>query len=375
VGKNMQEDFLHKKLNERKAQEALRMLRLSGTAIDFCSNDYLGIAKNNYLHLASDAQLNHGSTGSRLLAGNYPLIEQTEKQLANFHQAEAALIFNSGYDANVGLLSCVLQKGDVVLYDQLSHASIRDGIRLSFAQSFSFVHNDIADLEKKITQVYFEKKEGRLFIVTESVFSMDGDKAPLSALVDLCERYEAYLIVDEAHATSVVGQRGEGLVQQEQLQQKVFARVHTFGKAVGCHGAVVLGSDVLRHYLINFARSFIYSTALPPINVAAIKKAYDLFPGMTRERNQLQQLIQQFQSQNIPFKKYNSDTPIQVVEVPGNETVRKVAALLQQHGLDVRPILYPTVPKGSERLRIVLHAYNTTEEVDKLCAVLSSSRI
>ena len=368
----MKEDFLNKKLNERIEQNAFRYLRLQEGKVDFCSNDYLGLARYSSGYLEWPDKCKHGSTGSRLLAGNYPLIEETEKLIAAFHQSDAALIFNSGYDANIGLLSSVPQRGDTIIYDYLSHASIRDGIRLSFAQAFSFLHNDLDDLEKKLQHVgqATNTGSGNIFIVTESVFSMDGDEAPLKEITALCEKYNADLIIDEAHATGVVGGQGEGLVQHLQLQTKVFARVHTFGKALGCHGAVVLGSETLRNYLINFARSFIYTTSLPEISVAAIKKSYELFPQMNEERNHLNQLIQQFQTSNLKFKIYKSNTPVQIVEVPGNDEVKVVANLLQQNNLDVRPILYPTVPKGSERLRIVLHAFNTTEEVAKLIELL-----
>ncbi|MBS1916081.1 MAG: pyridoxal phosphate-dependent aminotransferase family protein [Bacteroidetes bacterium] len=358
----MNDDFLNKKINERKAQNAFRQLRLPEGKIDFCSNDYLGLVKNDLISRRSaDVGRRLGSTGSRLLSGNYLLIEETEKQIADFHEAEAGLIFNSGYDANVGLLSCVPQRGDTILYDYLSHASIRDGIRLSFATSFSFAHNDVADLEKKLTAA-----KGNIFVVTESVFSMDGDIAPLHEIIMLCEKYHAQLIIDEAHATGVVGEKGAGLVQYLGLQKKCFARVHTFGKAVGCHGAIVLGSENLKNYLINFSRAFIYTTALPEASVTAVQHAYNIFPELIVERNHLQELIAQFQQSAIRFEKLVSTMPIQVVIIPGNEEVKKVAVQLQEDNFDVRPIVYPTVPKGSERLRIVLHSFNTVNEVDGL---------
>lgn len=358
------DSFLSKKLDERKAQQSFRSLKLMHNKIDFCSNDYLGIAKNNLLQL-EETSFNNGSTGSRLLAGNYSLIEEVEKEIAAFHASDAALMYNSGYDANVGLLSAVPQKGDTVIYDYLCHASIRDGIRLSFAQSFSFAHNDITDLEKKL-----QHASGNIFIVTESVFSMDGDLCPLQNIIQLCEQYNAHLIIDEAHATGVIGQKGEGLVQHSQMQKKVFARVHTFGKACGCHGAVVLGSNQLKDYLINFSRSLIYSTSLPPHAAAVIRKSYQTFPAMHGQREYLQQLIQQFQLANIRYEKFESLTPIQVVLVPGNEEVKRLANQLQEHNLDVRAILYPTVPKGKERLRIVLHAFNTEEDLQQLIKLL-----
>ena len=368
----MNEDFLDKKLQERKDHHAFRRLRLPDGKTDLCSNDYLGIATNGLIEKTWTGQsIPHGSGGSRLLAGNYPLIEETEKELAAFHAAEAGLIFNSGYDANLGLLSCLAQRGDTILYDQLSHASLRDGIRLSFARAFSFAHNDLPDLEHHLRTA---KREGAVFVVTESVFSMDGDQAPLAEMNDLCRRYGAHLIVDEAHATGVIGAKGEGLVQQLHLETACFARVHTFGKAVGCHGAIVLGSHRLRDYLINFSRPFIYTTALPPSAIGAIQKAYSTFPAMHPERAHLQTLIDILQNTGLPFEKLNSRTPIQGVIIPGNEAARAMAAALQDEGLDVRPILYPTVPKGGERLRIVLHAFNTVGEVDRLIAVLQKNK-
>ena len=358
------DDFLNRKLNERKENHSFRELRLPQGKIDFCSNDYLGIVKNFKLQ-TPDSKLQSGSTGSRLLSGNYPLIEEVENQIAVFHQAEAALLFNSGYDANIGLLSSVPQKGDTILYDHLCHASIRDGIRLSFAYAFSFAHNDVIDLNKKML-----KATGNVFIITESVFSMDGDLCPLAELVSIAESHKAHLIIDEAHATGIVGEKGEGLVQYLQWQDKIFARIHTFGKACGCHGAVVLGSQSLREYLINFARSLVFSTSLPEHSVAMIKASYEIFPWMKEERLHLQKLVHQFQSTHIRFEKLASSTPIQIVIIPGNEEVKKTAAELQKHNLDVRAILYPTVPKGKERLRIVLHAFNGVEEVKALLGLL-----
>jgi 8-amino-7-oxononanoate synthase len=360
------DDFLSKKLNERKAINALRQLHLTTGTVDFCSNDYLGIVKNHLLNRGTEVlQKKTGSTGSRLLAGNYPLIEAVEKELAAFHNADSALIFNSGYDANVGILSSIAQRGDTIIYDALSHASIRDGIRLSFAHSYSFTHNDLNDLEKKLQQA-----AGNIFVVTESVFSMDGDISPITEIVALCKQYEAHLIIDEAHATGVIGESGEGLVQKLRLENDVFCRIHTFGKALGCYGALVLGSQQLADYLINFARSFIYSTALPEQVVFIIKKSYEVFPVMNKERKHLHELIQCFQLCDIRYEKLASQTPIQVLIVPGNKEVKKLASYLQERNFDVRAILYPTVPKGKERLRIVLHSFNTIKEVNDLVKLL-----
>lgn len=353
------------KLNERQERGASRRLSLPSGKIDFSSNDYLGIVANGLIPANS---LSHGSTGSRLLTGNYALLEETERELAAFHQAEAGLLFNSGYDANLGVLSCVPQRGDTILYDQLSHASIRDGIRLSFAQSISFAHNDVADLERLMKMA--SGGASRVFVVTESVFSMDGDLAPLEAIIKLCNAYGAHCILDEAHGTGVIGSKGEGLAQSLAMQGELFARIHTFGKAAGCHGAIVLGSERLRRFLVNFCRPLIYTTAPPPASVRAIADAYRLFPTMQAERERLKQLIDRFRQAPIGYQRLDSPTPIQVVIVPGNAAVRKVAEQLQQAGLDIRPILYPTVPKGAERLRIVIHSFNTAAEIDMLTGLL-----
>jgi 8-amino-7-oxononanoate synthase len=398
-----QGDFLSRKLEERRAQDALRRLRLPDGKADFCSNDYLGVVTKGMLEIGrapgsegrqwSDGKKAeaHGSGGSRLLAGNYALIEAVEKTIAAFHAAEAGLIYNSGYDANLGVLSCVPQRGDVVLYDALSHASIRDGIRLSFARAYAFAHNDPADLERRLIAAQGgageipsanqgaipgaaggPKPDGsaNVFVVTESVFSMDGDQAPLTEMAAVCRRYGARLIVDEAHGTGIIGEKGEGLVQAMGLADDCFARIHTFGKAVGCHGAIVLGSALLRDFLINFSRSFIYTTALPPASIRAVDVAYALLPRLGAERERLGRLIEQFRSAGIGFERLDSRTPIQVVVVPGNAEVKAVAERLQAAGLDIRPILSPTVERGRERLRIVLHAFNTDEELDRLIRLL-----
>jgi len=360
------DSFLEKKLQQRKEQNAFRQLKPANGKIDFCSNDYLGIVYNNLLTEKLKPNLKTGSTGSRLLAGNYSLIEAAEKKIAAFHKADAALIFNSGYDANVGILSSIPQKGDTILYDQLCHASLRDGIRLSFAQSFSFGHNNMDELEKKLSTA-----SGNIFIVTESVFSMDGDFCPLQQLIQLSKKYNAHLIIDEAHAIGVIGDNGEGLCQHENVQQEIFCRVYTFGKACGCHGAVVTGSQRLKDFLINFARSFIYTTALPEHAAAAIQAAYETFPFMNDARQHLQQLIGYFQQAELRFEKLTSQTPVQIVIIPGNDIVKNIAVQLQEAGFDIRPILYPTVPSGKERLRIVLHAFNTMQEVEDIIKILS----
>jgi 8-amino-7-oxononanoate synthase len=364
------DQFLDKKLNERIDGNYLRQLKTVQGMVDFCSNDYLGISTRNLLQPFFSGHEQHGSRGARTLAGNYALIEETENKIAAFHQSEAALIFNSGYNANTGAIAAVAQRGDVILYDSLSHASIRDGVRLSFANAYSFAHNDITDLEAKL-KLHSHGLTGQIFVVTESVFSMDGDIAPVAAMVKACEQCNAHLIIDEAHAVGVLGDQGEGLVQSLGLHEEVFARIFTYGKAPGTHGAAVCGSEKLKTFLVNFSRSFIYTTALPEAAVRAINASYDVFPSMQYERKKLQELVDCFQSAKLPYKMLKSSTPIQGVIVPGNTEVKHLASRLQENGLDVRPILYPSVPKGLERLRISLHAFNTQEQLNLLIIQLS----
>ena len=272
---------LQQKILFRKDSNALRNLPIATNGIDFSSNDYLGFAKNEEIFEATHQYLVqnnikiNGATGSRLISGNHNLYDITEKYIAAFHQAEAALIFNSGYDANVGFFSAVPQRNDVILYDELCHASIRDGIQMSHAKSYKFQHNDYEDLETKIAKLQTPNSEQlTIYIVTESVFSMDGDTPNMETLVQLSEKFHALLVIDEAHALGVFGEKGEGVIQSQQLQDKVFARIMTFGKGLGCHGAAILGNTDLIEYLVNFARSFIYTTGLSPHSVATILVAY-----------------------------------------------------------------------------------------------------
>ena len=258
---NSAEDFIKAKLDERRTSGTYRALKPGNDLVDFCSNDYLGFARSATLkqliekEIESNPAALSGSTGSRLLSGNTAYAEELEKTIAAFHRSEAGLLYNSGYDANVGLFSSLPQKGDTIIMDELAHASIIDGARLSFANRFTFRHNDLPSLEEKL-----KHSKGNCYVVIESVYSMDGDTPPIAGIVDLCDRYTAKLIVDEAHATRIVLQWFNKSIN---LEDRVFARIVTFGKALGCHGAIILGSNLLREYLINFSRSFIYTTAAP----------------------------------------------------------------------------------------------------------------
>ena len=369
--------FLQKALQKREEENIVRLLKPETQLIDFSSNDYLGFARNEMLSQEVAKEMGRGgfhksgSTGSRLLTGNTIYAEKLEEKIAAFHKAETTLLFNSGYDANLGLLSSIAQRDDTFIYDSLSHASIIDGIRLSIAgKKYKFEHNNVTDLEKKIRHA-----TGKVFIVAESVYSMDGDFTPLREILSMCKQYGAYLIIDEAHATGVFGPEGKGIVVAEESEAAIFARVFTFGKALGAHGAAVAGSKALKEYLINFSRSFIYTTALSFHALATINVAYNHIPLANAERKKLFENIDFFRDEieqsGISIETMRS--PIQSILIKGNEKVKQAALLLQNKGFDIRPILSPTVEKGKERLRICIHSYNTREELKAVINILKEA--
>jgi 8-amino-7-oxononanoate synthase len=378
---NNAESFLQQQLALRTANGLVRKLTTSKLPIDFCSNDYLGFARSLKLKKLISAQIEaisdykNGSTGSRLLSGNHPYIEETERSISAFHEAEAGLIFNSGYDANIGVLSAIPQRGDTIITDELIHASLIDGARLSYAERFKFRHNDLVDLEQKL-----KSAKGLIYVVVESVYSMDGDLSPLTEINSLCKKYGANLIVDEAHATGVIGSKGKGLVVELGLQSDVFARIITFGKAIGVHGAIVLGSETLRNYLINFARSFIYTTAAPIHHIVGINCSYQLLENgheneeLVKKIALYNQHIQLFTLIDNGIQTMANSSAIQTILFNDNELAKHAAAQLQQKGFDVKAILSPTVPKGKERLRICLHAYNTDEQIIELIHHLKATK-
>ena len=371
------------KLEQREQNNSLRKLSLPNTLIDFASNDYIGFAKSETIfnethsYLIENEIIRNGATGSRLLSGNHKIYEEAENYIAKFHQVESALIFNSGYDANVGFFGAVPQRNDIILFDELSHASIRDGIQLSNAKSYKFKHNDFEDLERIILKLSTDNQHLlTIFVVTESVFSMDGDTPNLEELVQISNKYRCNLVIDEAHALGVFGVCGEGLVQMLGLQDAVFARIVTFGKGLGCHGAAIIGCNELKKYLVNFARSFIYTTGLSPHAVATILVAYQHLEIEKKALEQLRNTIIHFnQEKNILGLKplfVRSKSAIQSAIIPGNQNVKSIANQLQEKGFDVKAILSPTVPEGQERLRFCLHSYNSKEEISEVLGLLST---
>jgi len=337
---------------------SLRSLKQRENLIDLTSNDYLGLSRDPAFQQAImrtwekwSASLHRkvGSTGSRLLTGNHQYFEELEERIAEFHGFASATLFNCGYMANLALFSSLFSEDDTLIVDREVHASVHDGIKLSKAQVHYFRHNDLEQLKKRL------KDKKRCFIVVESVYSMSGDQAPLKEIVSLSEKCGAKLIVDEAHAVGLLGPQGKGLVAQENVQEKVFVCLCTFGKALGVHGAVLLGSNLLKRTLLNFARPLLYTTSLPLPLLAAIACSYECFPWMQREREQVAALCHQFQ-----FSSH-----VQPIGAPGNAHAKLLSQYLMHHGIDVRPILNPTVRKGKELLRLTLHSFNTSTEVKR----------
>lgn len=372
---------LSKKIEKRILENEFRNLFSSKGMIDFSSNDYLGFANSKIIFeeaLKATPTLSgaiNGATGSRLISGNYTLYNEVEPLLCKIFNADAALIFNSGYDANIGFWQCVPQRDDIILFDEWVHASIREGIRLSLAKSYKFKHNNLEHL-KSLLKKFNNKDVSNIYVVTESIFSMDGDTPDLLPMANLVQSQGGYLVIDEAHATGVAGKRGLGFIQDLQIEALVFARLITFGKALGAHGAAVLGSQKLIDYLTNFAKSFIYTTALPPHTLATIKVVLQCLDNnfYKEEIKKLKQNINYFKTKVVllkePIQFLNNDYAIQVLILGEVNATLKIASMLNKNGISVIPIRYPTVPKGQERLRICLHSYNTKEEIDLFFEIL-----
>lgn len=355
---------LHTKLADRREKGTLRSLSSFEGFIDFASNDYLGFAKNK---LIESALSDTGATGSRLISGNSTFIEDVEKELAQFFESEAGLCFNSGYDANLGIFSSIPQRGDVVLYDEFIHASARDGIRLSHSKSFAFKHNDMNDLKRLLES----NKLQTVYIAIESLYSMHGDFCPLAEIVQLAQEYNAFVILDEAHSAGVFGYDGRGFANAIQLESACLIRLVTFGKAFGGHGAVVLCSNDLREYLINFARSFIYTTALPLSTYDKMRQSIRV-ANIHEMRLTLQRNLRYFR-ENLPLNSFisASNSPIQFVRFQNLDQLRKMEIQIKEAGIFVKAIYPPTVPEGAEGLRISLHSFNTTKEIDALVRIMS----
>ncbi|OAX84167.1 hypothetical protein ACJ72_01471 [Emergomyces africanus] len=384
------------RLDRREAKGCRRRLKVPPTsAVDFSSNDFLSLStspilRSHFLQSLTRESALHplASKGSRLLDGNSAYVEELESFIASFHNVESGLLFNSGYDANLSVFSCIPQPGDIIIYDELIHASVHDGMRLSRAsRKIPFKHNSV-DAFFRIAQSLVQEDhliasgERNVLVAVESLYSMEGDIAPITKLLDVIStvfpRGNGYMIVDEAHSTGAFGPRGAGIVQELGVEDRIFIRLHTFGKALASHGAIVLCSRLTREYLINYARSLIYSTAMGLPSLVSTRAVYDLMSqgGTETLQSQLHGLVQYMATKlkileqvghtNLTIQ-HQDRSPIFSLQTA---MPHELATFLQSKGQIVRAIMPPTVPKGTERVRVCLHARNTFEEIDKLVGLI-----
>jgi 8-amino-7-oxononanoate synthase len=364
-------------LDDLRGDSQLRTLE-TPCGIHLDSNDYLGLAvdprlRQSVLDAVATAH-RVGGTGSRLLSGNAPEWEEAESTFAEFAETEAALFFGSGYAANVGLLTSILKPGDTVFSDAENHASLIDGIRLSSAEKAIYPHLDLAFLESALRER--ASSPGAKIIVTETVFSMEGDVAPLGDLLRLARQYRASIVLDEAHAIGVHGPEGRGISVAHIREPEILAVVHTCGKALASAGAFVCGTRTLRDYLINRARTFIFSTALPPYFARQIQSALQLARGADVERAHLQNISALLRREltSRGFDCGTSSTQIVPVILGTNEAAMHFARELQRNGFAVRAIRPPTIPTGRARLRCSLTSRIIVEQIHSLVETIAAAR-
>jgi 8-amino-7-oxononanoate synthase len=386
------------------------------SGIDFSSNDYLGLARSSQQKELVDKlyheqrEIRLGATGSRLLSGDSSYVRELEIWLASIHRCPTVTLFNSGYDANLSILSSLLLPTDLVIIDELCHNSLVMGIQMSRQREYqTFTHNNVTSLQKILEE--HRSSYSLCLIVVESVYSMDGDIAPLEEILNTAQKFSAEVIVDDAHGLGIYGRTnrndlqisscsnrdktefhssdvgGTGVIAALELEQHpaLLCSIHTFGKAAGCHGAIICGSEILRDYLWNYARPFIYSTSLPLHSLVTIRCAYKTFNGPNGHFRRAQTfqlvrlfrtiLIQEFKISNLGLNNplvslWPSPSPIQALLLPGgNESCQQFCRLMWEHySIKLYPIRAPTVPKGQERVRIILHAHNTEDQVRTLCS-------
>ena len=362
---------MQSKLDKRIAENSLRQLVLHEGMIDFSSNDYLGFSSSGKLLSRVQDKIHalqsqdFGSGGSRLLTGNSNAVVELEKRIASYHKVDQSLFFTSGYTANIGLLSCIATRNDTIFYDEKVHASIRDGISLSNAKSIKFKHLSISDLEIKL-----KHKTGNAFLVVESLYSMDGDFTPVLEYLKFAEENDLQLIIDEAHSVGLFGEKGRGWSSDLSSSKALLARVITYGKSFGSQGAAILCNQFLKDYLINFSRPFIYTTGPSITQVLGVLAGYELLEEFhSVEFANLNRVIHEFNNiiDESKFKLTSDiDSPIKSILIKGNTEVKNCVESLKKLNIDVRPILSPTVPVGEERLRIILHSFNTLEDIQLL---------
>jgi 8-amino-7-oxononanoate synthase len=357
-------------LDALKAQGRFRALK-PPRGIDFTSNDYLGYATRGQGtgdRRQEEAPKLTSGLASRLLRGHHPVWDEVEAGLTAWHGAESVLVMNSGFTANEGLISTVVEPGDWVATDELNHACIMEGLRVCRPRKFAFRHNDLAHLEDGLKAESAKRPPGReMFVVTESLFSMDGDRSPLPEIVALAERYGAHVIVDEAHSTGCYGPAGSGIVDELGLRSRILASVHTGGKALGVTGAYVCGSNLLRDFLVNRCRHLIFTTALPagigPWWLAMLPKVKADDSGRRQLYANAARFRARLADRGVPTL---GDTYVVPVVLGDDPSAVRVATRLQELGYDIRAIRPPSVPQGTSRVRISIHADHTPELLDQL---------
>ncbi|MGH7846794.1 MAG: 8-amino-7-oxononanoate synthase [Candidatus Binatia bacterium] len=372
----MAAEFIHRELEALKEAGLYRSLRRvdgeQGPALivdgrevlNFCSNNYLGLANHPALRAAAKEAIDRygcGSGASRLISGNMELHERLEERIARLKGTEGALLFNSGYQANTGLLSCLAGAGDTIFSDALNHASIIDGCRLTHARVVVYPHFDLNRLEDELRR----SAAGKKLIVTETIFSMNGDEAPLSEIVELAERFDAHVMVDEAHATGVCGPNGAGVVAKLGFGERVFVQMGTLGKALGGFGAYVAGSRALRELMINRCRTFIFTTSLPPSVLATSIAAIELLEKEPQRRLALWHNCRALRDglKKVGFNLGDSQSQIQPVMIGDARECMALSARLFEKGVYCQGIRPPTVPAGTSRLRVTVMATHTHEHL------------
>jgi 8-amino-7-oxononanoate synthase len=369
-------DDMETELEQLRSESLFRSLA-DPRGIDFSTNDYLGLSQDPAFRCAvlgklKEAAGTHGLScpASRLLRGNTPRHREVEEKLAIFKGTEGALLFPSGYQANIGLLTALVSPEDRVLSDAQNHASIIDALRLCGCRKIVFPHLDVEAVKDSLEQSH---SEGKTFLVTESLFSMDGDVAPLETYAQMVEQHGAYLIVDDAHATGVFGEaRGSGLTEAFGIEQRAVAILSTFGKALGLFGAFVAGPRIMIEYLVNRSRPFIFTTAVPPLLLYGIEAALATLEAEPGRRTRVRQLADRLRDhlKKDNLNTLNSSGPIVPVLLGESDLALKVATGVQQKGQDVRAIRPPTVAPGTARLRISVHANHSEEQIDRLAETL-----
>ncbi|MGE8432525.1 aminotransferase class I/II-fold pyridoxal phosphate-dependent enzyme [Chryseobacterium joostei] len=360
-------DYFQESLHKRKKEGTLRQLQSPSEGIDFYSNDYLGFARNKELQSILLKKINDhptllsGSTGSRLISGNSDIVTATESFIAKKHQFSSALLFPSGYNANLALFSTLPNRHDTIIVDEQIHRSVHDACKMSNAKKIKFKHNDLNDLENVL-----KKQDRHCYIAIESLYSMEGDFAPIQKISEMARHYNADLLVDEAHAFGVFG---HGLIEKYNLQDQITANVITYGKALGAHGAAILCNDTVKSYLINFASPFIYTTSAQDFQWMSIKTGYEFLESNHEAAEKLQHNIKTFREQRLNSPS-SEKSPIQAIVIPDDQKLGLLQKTLSNEGFATYAIYSPTVKEGTERLRICLHSFNTEEEIIRLTGII-----